>query len=285
MAETLNTTHHRIGTVTLANGLTIRYAERGGTEGRPIVFLHGYSDSWYSFRRALDLLAGRRHAFAPDARGHGDSGKPAAGYGLEALAADAVELLDALAVERAAVVGHSLGSFVAQALAIAHPERVERLVLVGSAATVKGNPPLAEFLEIVEGWSAAPERALIREFQTSTVHAPLPEWFLEAIVSESAKLPLRVWREALAGLLAADLTDRLAEIVQPAWVVWGDRDAIFSRADQDALLRRLPNATLSVFGGVGHAPHWERPHEFVRELERFLDGKTPESAVPDAGVR
>jgi pimeloyl-ACP methyl ester carboxylesterase len=283
MANSLDVRQVRFRTVKLGSGITLRYAERGTAEEAPILFLHGYTDSWNSFRPVLDGFADGRHAFAPDQRGHGDSGKPAGGYELEAFAADAIGFLDALEIERATVVGHSLGSFVAQSLAIAQPERIERLVLVGSAAEVRNNAGLREFLQAVLEWPAAPGRALIREFQTGTVYAPIPEWFLDAVVAESSKVPLHVWRDALAGLLAADLTERLAEIRRPTWIVWGERDAIFSRSDQDALVQRLPNATLSVYPGVGHAPHWERREQFVRDLERFLDGGTPESAVPDAG--
>ena len=273
----------RFATATLAGGTAIRYAERGSGGATPVVFLHGYTDSWNSFRPVLELLGGGRRALAPDQRGHGGSAKPPQGYGLDAFVNDAIELLDALAIERAVFVGHSLGSFIAQALAIAHPERVESLVLIGSAAAVKSNAGLQEFLAEVAHWPTAPERETIREFQTSTVHAPLPEPFFDSIIEESAKVPLHVWREALAGLLAADLTDRLRELRRPAWIVWGDRDAIFARVDQAALLERIPDSALSVYEETGHAPHWEQPARFARDLERFLEGEVPESAVTHAG--
>jgi pimeloyl-ACP methyl ester carboxylesterase len=283
MTQRLEGLYTRFAGVTLPSGLAIRYAERGVAEAAPIVFLHGYTDSWNSFRLVFDTLSEERHAFAPDQRGHGESEKPERGYEIEGLAQDAAGFLDALGIERATIVGHSLGSFVAQSLAISHPERVERLVLIGSAAAVKGHAGLSEFLSDVSGWQDAPDRAQIREFQEGTVYAPIPRWFLEAVIAESAKVPLHVWRAALAGLLAADLTERLAEIRRPAWIVWGDRDAIFTRSDQDALVAAIPGARLSVYPEVGHAPHWERPHDFVRDLERFLDGGIPESSVPDAG--
>lgn len=283
MSQALEGRKPRFATVTLESGIALRYAERGSPGRTPIVFLHGYTDSWHSFGPVLDELAAGRRAFAPDQRGHGESDKPAGGYEVETFAADAIGFLDALEIERATVVGHSLGSFVAQALTIAHPERVERLVLVGSAATVKSNPGLSEFLRTVAEWSEPPDRALIREFQTSTVHAPIDESFLDAVVAESSKVPLHVWQAALAGLLEAGLTDRLAEIRRPTWVVWGERDALFARSDQDALLQRIPNATLSVYADVGHAPHWERTRAFVADLEQFLEGGIPESAVRDAG--
>ena len=274
---------NRFDGVTLPSGLTIRYAERGPAGAVPVVFLHGYTDSWNSFRLVLDALSEQRHAFAPDQRGHGDSEKPERGYDVEGLAKDALGFLDALGIERATIVGHSLGSFIAQSLAISHPERVERLVLIGSAAAIKGHSGLGEFLAAVSEWPAAPDRASIREFQEGTVHAPIPEWFLEAVIAESAKVPLHVWRSALAGLLDADLTDRLAAIRLPVWIVWGERDALFTHSDQEALVASIPGARLSVYPDVGHAPHWERPREFVRDLERFLDGEILESVASHAG--
>ena len=90
----------------------------------PILFLHGWPDSWFSFSRVLSLLPERYHAFAVDQRGFGDSERPDRGYGIEDLAADVRRFLDAVAVERATVVGHSFGSFVARRVAVAYPDRV-----------------------------------------------------------------------------------------------------------------------------------------------------------------
>ena len=89
-------------------------------------------------------------------------------------------------------------------------------------------------------------------------------------VAESLKAPARVWRHALSGLLEEERFGGLSEKRTPALLIWGECDGIFSRAEQDALVEALPAASLRVYRETGHAPHWERPTEVARDLERFL---------------
>jgi pimeloyl-ACP methyl ester carboxylesterase len=79
-----------------------------------------------------------------------------------------------------------------------------------------------------------------------------------------------VWRAALAGLLETERFTGIGGSQIPALLIWGDRDGMFSRAEQEALVAALPIASLKVYRETGHAPHWERPKEVVRDLERFL---------------
>src|SRR5690606_35294021 len=120
--------------VSLATDVRVHAVQHGDAAGYPVLFLHGYSDSWFSFSPILPHLPGHWRAIAMDQRGHGDSGKPDDGYSIPGLAADAVALLDAMEIERASIVGHSMGSLVALQLALDRPDRVDRLALLGSAA-------------------------------------------------------------------------------------------------------------------------------------------------------
>src|SRR5215212_7125868 len=134
----------RFATTRLRTGPQVHYAEQGDPDGEPLVFVHGYPDSWYSFSRLLPLLAPARwHAYAFDQRGFGDSQRPAGGYTPDDFAADVVAFLDAVGVARATLVGHSMGSFIARRVAETHPERVARLVLIGSAVTPVNDVTLA----------------------------------------------------------------------------------------------------------------------------------------------
>jgi predicted ATPase len=90
------------------------------------------------------------------------------------------------------------------------------------------------------------------------------------IVAESCKLPVRVFTDALAGLVEDDAFADLGRITAPTLVAWGDRDAYCPRADQDAIVAGIPGARLSVYAGVGHSPHWEQPARFARELAQFV---------------
>lgn len=264
----------RTAGVALPTGVRLCYAELGDPAGHAVLLLHGLSDSRRSFDRLLPLLPPSLRLIVPDQRGHGDSDRPDDGYTLPALAADALALLDALGVARATVVGHSLGSFVAQRLALAARERVAGLVLVASASAPDRMAGADDFAGAIAGLGAsgdpdgpAPE-AFVREFQASTVHVPVPADFMEDVVAASLRLPVRVWQALAHGLLAADDADRGHRL--PTLLLWGERDAYMLREEQDALLARLPAATLVTLADTGHAPHWERPVETAAALAPFL---------------
>jgi pimeloyl-ACP methyl ester carboxylesterase len=249
----------------LRTGVRLRYAETGPRNGPPLLLLHGYSDSWFSFSPVLGLMPADLRLIIPDQRGHGDSERPLEGYRPQDFAADALAMLQALGIESATVVGHSMGSFVAQRMATLAPKQVSRLVLVGSAATAD-NEVVRSLIPAVHSLTDPVDIAFVREFQMSTIYRPVPPAFLDRVIAESLKLPARVWKAVLAGLLdLPTLTDAPA-IRCPASIFWGDRDAIFGREDQDELMRRIPGATLHVFNFVGHDPHWEAPEDFVRHL-------------------
>lgn len=99
----------QLATTTLSTGTSLHFTVQGDPEGEAMVFLHGYSDSWFSFSRVLPLLAPSYHAFALTQRGHGDSGKPQYCYAPEDFAADVDALMDAVGIEEATVVGASTG--------------------------------------------------------------------------------------------------------------------------------------------------------------------------------
>jgi pimeloyl-ACP methyl ester carboxylesterase len=260
----------RFADVRLSTGIRMHYAEQGDPRGEVVILLHGYSDSWFSYSRVLPLLSDRYRVYALDLRGHGRSDRPATGYHMRDLAADVIAFMDAKGIVRASVVGHSMGSFVAQQVALTAPRRVSRLVLVASATTVRNVNGASELKLAVDSLSDPFPESFVREFQVSTIHVPAPEEFMNGVVSESLKLPARVWRELIAGMLATDPPLALGRAGIPTLVIWGDRDAYMQRGEQDALVRMLKTATLTVYRDTGHAPHWERPQAFVRDLHGFL---------------
>ncbi len=259
----------RFADARLATGVRLRYAEGGDPTGRPIILLHGYADSWFSFSRALPYLDPSYHVYIPDQRGHGDSDRPAGGYTFRDFAADVIAFMDAKGIARATLVGHSMGSLIAQHVALAAPERVERLVLVGSATTVR-NEAVLEFRKEVEKLVDPVPAEFVREFQTSVVHQPAPSEFMDRVIADSRRVPARVWKAVMAGMLAGDCKEELGRIKAPALIVWGDRDAFFSRAEQDSLAAALPNAVLKIYPETGHCPNWERPEQFARDLNEFI---------------
>jgi non-heme chloroperoxidase len=254
--------------VRLRTGVTLRCLERPGA-GETVLLLHGYSDSARSHEPLLPFLPPDWRVLAPDQRGHGDSERPAAGYAMADLAADAAALLDAAsAAGPVTVVGHSMGSFVAQQLAVAHPERVARLVLVGSGPRADA-AALPELVREVHALRDPVPEEFVRAFQASALHRPLPDADFARVIAESCKLPARVWQALLDGIFAYELAGAVG---CPTLLVWGAHDAMFGRAGQDALLRAIPGARLVVYAGSGHCPNWEEPARFGRDLAAFVAG-------------
>jgi pimeloyl-ACP methyl ester carboxylesterase len=248
-------------------GLRLEYAARGS--GPAVVFLHGYTDSWRSFEPVLERMPGDVRSLALTQRGHGDSDRPPSGYRIEDFAADVASFLDAAGIPDATVVGHSMGSLVAQEVAHRRPERVSSLVLVASATSLD-NPVVRELAAGIRALRDPVPRDFVHAFQSSTVHRPIPGDLLDRAVSESLKVPARVWREALEGQLEYRTGDRLAGRTAPTRIVWGDRDEIFPRAEQDRLRGAIPGSDVLVYEETGHAVHWEQPQRFVDDLLAFL---------------
>jgi pimeloyl-ACP methyl ester carboxylesterase len=203
-------------------------------------------------------LSDRFRVVAISFRGHGDSSKPADGYDLATLSADVVSVIEAIGIDKAIFVGHSMGSLVAQRIALQRPQLVEKLILIGAFATLKGN---------------AAVEALWRD-QQSSLAVPIPSDFFEGVVEESLKVPAHVWKGALQAMLEDDQTERLHEISAPTLIVWGDRDGFAGRSDQALLTDKIPNARFQIHPGIGHAPHWEDLDAVVAKIEAFIDDRS-----------
>jgi non-heme chloroperoxidase len=257
--------------------IQLPYIEQGDATGVPVVMLHGATDSWRSFEHVLPHLPDDIRAIAVTQRGHGDAPKPESGYLIEDLAGDVVGLLDELDVERAIVVGHSMGSWVARQIAIDHPDRVDGLVLAGSfrCSLVGDAEAAAEMRELADVPDPVTDE-IARDFQESTLASPIAPELLDMFVDESLKLPAQVWRDLFLGFAEVDQTEAIAGLAVPALLVWGDRDAFIPREVQDELVATLPDARLNVYEGIGHAVHWEVPERFAAELTTFT--QIPEGA-------
>jgi non-heme chloroperoxidase len=260
----------RFATTSVATGVNLHYAEHGQTGAEPILFLHGWPDSWYSYSRVLAFVApGDYHTFAIDQRGFGGSDRPRRGYTIDDYAADAIAFLDAVGIDEATVVGHSFGSFVARRVAQTAPRRVSRLVLIGAAASPV-NAVTLEVRDIVQNLNGAVSPEFAREFAASTLHAPVPEAFFEGIVAECLKAPAATWQQSWDGFLVFDDTVQLGCITAPTLIIWGEHDGLFTRDDQTALMAAIPGARLVTYPDAGHCPNWERPERVAADLAAFV---------------
>ncbi|NOT56634.1 MAG: alpha/beta hydrolase [Deltaproteobacteria bacterium] len=257
--------------IALPTGVTLSYVEQGDPNGVPVILLHGVTDSWRSFELVLPYLPPRIHAFALSQRGHGDTDRPMTGYGFRDFAADVAAFMDTLQLHTAVVLGHSMGSGVAQRFALAYPERLSGVVLVGSFATLPTNPVVREFWDTVVSTLRDPiEPRLVREFQQSTLARPVPAAFFETVVNESLKVPARVWRATFTTFLQEDWAGELRKITAPTLIVWGDQDVFCPRGDQDLLVTAIADSRLRIYPNAGHAPHWEEPERFANEVITFI---------------
>ena len=308
--------------VELENGIRIAYVERGDAAGDAVLFLHGYTDTSRSFLPTMERLAELRpelRILGIDQRGHGDSSMPSSDdcraapercFRPEDVAADALAFLDALGIEKAHVVGHSMGSFVAQEIALEHPERVARLALIGTAVSLGGNAGVEDFLiaGLVEGpWRQAVEGRGLRFPDDAYELTPLDldpdaetwmaaNWvadptadpaFLAEIVPETSRTRLGTWIGAARALSHVDNTERLKRLSVPVLVLWPTQDSFFPEPDQARLRATLAAACgarsyWKAYGkkplpksgaqedDLGHNLQWGAPDAVAADLAAFL---------------
>lgn len=257
------------GKVKLKTGIAMNYVEVGDPTGPVVLLIHGYTDSSFSYSRILPLIDKKYRILAIDQRGHGDSDKPVSGYEMRDLAADAAAFMEAVGVRSATVVGHSMGSFVAMQTALDHPAKVGRLVLVGTSSTAN-NKNTAALLAAVNELKDPVSREFAHEFQVSTSSPDLPKDFFNEVVANSLKLPASVWKQALVGVMGRDYRPELKKIKVPVTIFWGEKETVFSREDQEPLIKGLPNARFVVYPNSGHAPTWDEPEKFAKDLNEIL---------------
>lgn len=255
----------------IAAGATrLRVLETGSGEGVPVVLLHGFGADLDTWMFVQPILAETRRAIALDLPGHGGSAKEVGAGDADSLAGAVAAGLDALAVPRAHLVGHSLGGAVALAFASRWPERAATLTLIASAGL--GPQINAGF---IDGFVRATRRREMQEVLSLLVHDP-------ALVSRKmVEDVLRTKRldgvdRALSTIAAAwfgggrqqiDLAGTIAALAMPVQLIWGREDRIIPVAHAEALRSRLP---VHILDAAGHLPHMEKAAEVGRLLRAFL---------------
>jgi pimeloyl-ACP methyl ester carboxylesterase len=261
----LSSVRSGVAQVVLPGGIRLNYLHGGPRDGVAVLMLHGIADSSFSFSRVLPFIPSNVRYVVPDQRGHGESDRPF-GYAMDDFANDALHLMAALDIEEAVLVGHSMGSFVARRIAERMPDRVLKLVLVGTALSPQ-NLVLADTLVAFESLTDPISEAFVREFQLSTIARPVPRPFMARVVQESLKVPARVWRDAMAGIWAYR---QQWPLTCPTLILGGEDDALFSRDEQTALFLATERSALHLEPGVGHTLHWEAPERFAELAFRDL---------------
>jgi len=253
----------------VAPDVRLEYVETGDPTGLPVVFLHGVTDSWGSFEGVMEQLPSWIRAIAISQRGHGNSSRPADGYRIGDFSKDVLGFMDRLDIPSAVIVGHSMGSFVAQRFAADHPGRTAAIGLMGSAPGMARNQAVRDMLWALDAMEDPIDPGFVREFQAATLARPVDPALFHAVVAESLKVPVRVWRDTFRGFLELDHSAELGRIQAPAIIVWGSCDTIFSIEEQMALRDAIPGARLLSYTGGGHGFHWEDAATFAADLTAF----------------
>jgi 3-oxoadipate enol-lactonase len=281
----------RVGPTRFArNGpVTLAYDVRG--RGSPLVLIQGVGVGRWGWEPVADRLARRFQVITIDNRGIGASDTPPGHYSTRMMADDVLAVLDDAGIQQASLVGTSLGGMIAQELALAHPERVDKLVLV---ATIPGGPHSRPMpLGTSYLFAAAPfmtSQAKLQEFVATTlgpttlrrrpkVARRLAARKLAHPQSESA------WRAQTAAGMLFNPLGRQRRITQPTLVVQGTADQIVAPANAEVLAGLVPDARVQRFEGAGHLLYWEQPKRFVRVVTDFLTDPAPEARVPAAATR
>jgi 3-oxoadipate enol-lactonase len=242
-------------------------------DGPPLLLIQGLGYGGRGWGPTLDLLAEDFTAAAFDNRGFGASDVPPGPYSVRELAEDARAVLDAAGFEQAHVVGASLGGMVAQELALAHPARIDKLVL---ACTTPGGPgaypmPARTVSLMLEAPAMPPDLAL-RRFVENALGDGASEDLVERIVSYRTANPpdLAGWQAQAAAGATHDAFDRIADITAATLVIHGTEDAVVDPRNAELLAERIPGARLELLRGCGHLAFWEEPERFTGLLKEFL---------------
>jgi pimeloyl-ACP methyl ester carboxylesterase len=272
------------------HGHRVIYRMAGG--GPPVVLIHGMVNSSRHWESVALRLADEYTVIAPDLLGHGDSAAVRGDYSLGAHAASIRDLLAAIGIDRATIVGHSLGGGVAMQFFYQFPQRVERLVLVSSGglghevspllrtAALPGAAPLLSVLahrRVVDGIAAAGDRLRERGIGKGV--------YVQAVARALRPLERPGAREAFVQTLRAVIdrhgqrvsaTDRLYLLRDlPTLIAWGDRDRTIPVEHGRAAQATIPNSRFVTIPGAAHFPHLERPVELADALADFIASTEP----------
>lgn len=262
--------------VTDAPGFRMRYEVYGA--GPPLLLVNGLGSDLTEWLYQIPVFSARFRVIAFDNRGAGESETPPGPYTTELMADDAAALLDGLGIERAHLLGVSLGGMIAQQIALRHPGKVDRLVLActapGGALSVRPSPEaLAAFTRDPSGDLEMQVRRTIPYLYTERFRRERPEE-IEAFVRRRLAAPADPAGAAaqLAAAIGHDAGERLARIAAQTLVIAGTADRLVPPENSSRIAERIPGSRLRLLPGAPHRLFAENAEVFNREVLAFLEG-------------
>jgi pimeloyl-ACP methyl ester carboxylesterase len=266
-------------------GRWCNYVEMGDPGDPPLILIHGLSGCWQNWLEQIPHFARDHRVIAVDLPGFGQSEMPSETISIKGYALMIDALMEELGIDAARIVGHSMGGFIGAELAIAHPARVERLVLEAAAGLStefirterkKGLRHRAENIVFFNlGWVASRSHAVgarprLRNALLLLVAAhpaQLPGPFAAEQIKGSGKPG---FSDALEAMCRYPLRERLEKIDCPVLIVWGDKDRLVPLRDAAIFEELIANSRKVVYDDTGHSPMMERPARFNRDVRAFL---------------
>lgn len=269
---------HARGKLVYLGGRRTHYLERG--EGEPVVLVHGFNLDGATWMENVEALAARRRVLVPDLWGQGYSTREPLDYGYPLFAEQLRSFLDVLRIERASLVGHSMGAGTSALFARNHPERVAKLVLVDAAGIPAPLPFRARVFRwpgvarLLFSWpSDAIRRKNLEDFWVHRKELLTPERFAELTRAQK----IRGSSRALISILRRDFFNTLRDTYRelgtlglPTLVVWGRQDAAVPLSAGEEIHRLLPASRLEVLDPAGHLANFDQAARFDRIVLEFL---------------
>ncbi|HSI67241.1 MAG TPA: alpha/beta fold hydrolase [Planococcus sp. (in: firmicutes)] len=255
--------------VFISSGTNLFYDDQG--EGFPLILLHGLTSNHQMFYKEIDFFKENFRVIALDSRGHGKSERPEH-YTLSDHVEDTIALLNHLDIESCHIIGVSMGSYIAQGVAIRVPDRVQKLVLVatkpcGDKSSM--NELYEEYADEMEGMNALDKMNHASQYMFHN-HQAVGKWLKET-ARNSQQLTMEERKSAALALRNFDFRDELGKIQAETMVISGTHDGLNppEKGRETAVL--IPNASYLEFRKSGHAPNVEQEMLFLGIVENFLD--------------
>jgi len=264
-------------------GITIEYVTHGTSRNcPPILALHGFGDSWFSYYLLIQDLPDFR-IYSISLPCFGESTKDEViSSSYDSVASVVNEFMDELNIDSAYIIGHSTSSMLAPRLALLYPDRVEGIILLGPIGTLALNPDLLALLDSItaagQAYGLLPDDSFpeefVRESQGSNTQLDLiPEWFFNRTVEDTLKVPFKCWIAGATEMRDFNQLDQLPQLELPFLIIYGDLDFVAWDAETggpEALVLNVPDVTLYKLHNLGHAPHWEDPQKTANIIRTFL---------------
>lgn len=267
-----------MATVEISGGRTVRYTDSGQDHGSggTLLLISGLGGARSSWAPLASELESEFRVLTIDNRDAGEADDEISPYSIADMADDVAGFLDALGIEKVHVLGHSMGGFIALEFATRHPEKLDRLILVGTAAAA-GRALGTDFLPPPrEDWIDDP----VERGKASMAAGYAPGFFddkpsLLDTFAERTRGNRITWAgygRQVAAINEHDVRDRLGEVTAPTLVIHGDVDPSLGVKGGELIADGIPGARMLVYEGVGHHPMREEPERFVRDVREFLNG-------------